>query len=345
VNFLQHVEALVMRAVVYDRRGPAREVLRLLDRPLPEPGPGEVRIKVAVSALNPSDIKARSGWNASAPMQFPLATPHRDGAGIIDAVGPGVAASRIGERVWFNQILKRHPFGSAADYTITATELAWRLPAAASFAEGACLPIPAVTAHAALMRDGALAGRTVLVQGGAGAVGFYAVQLAKWAGAGTVIATVSRDEQATLARQAGADAVINYRAPDAREAIDRAAGGPNGVHHIVEVNLAANAALDAAVLADNGVIAAFASDSDQEPRLPFRGLNPKDAIIRFVGLSAMPEPARARAASDIIALLEARRLRHHIAARFPLERIVEAHELQETGRVVGKVLIDVADLE
>jgi NADPH2:quinone reductase len=215
----------------------------------------------------------------------------------------------------------------------------------ASFSEGACLPIPAVTAHAALMRDGSLAGRTVLVQGGAGAVGYYAVQLARWAGAGKVIATVSREEQAALARQAGADAVVNYRNADAREAIEQAAGGANAVHHIVEVNLAANAALDAAVLAENGIIAAFASDTDQQPRIPFRGLNPKDATIRFVGLSAMSQAARERAADDIITLLEARRLKHHVAARFPLERIVEAHELQETGRVVGKVLIDVAALD
>jgi len=334
-----------MRAVVYDRRGPAREVLRFLERPLPEPGPDEVRVKVAVSALNPSDIKARSGWQVPAKMLHPLATPHRDGAGVIDKVGANVDPDRIGERVWFSQILKLHPFGTAAEFTTTSADLAWRLPDAASFAEGACLPIPAITAHAALMRDGPFEGRTVLVHGGAGAVGQYAVQFAKWANAARVIATISRQEQAEAARVAGADAIVDYKAPDARQQIEAAAGGPNRVHHIVEVNLAANIALDAAVLADNGVIAAFASDADQHPRVPFRGLNPKDAVVRFVGVSTMPAAARARAAADIIALLEAGRLRHRIAARFPLERIVEAHELQETGRVVGKVLIDVADLD
>lgn len=333
-----------MKAVVYDRRGPAREVLRLVERPIPEPGPGEVRIKVAVSALNPSDLKARSGQNASAPMLYPLATPHRDGAGIIDKCGPGVDPTRVGERVWFNQILKQHPFGSAAEYTLAASHLVWRLPEVASFAEGACLPIPAVTAHAALMRDRPLVGRNVLIQGGAGGVGYYAVQLAKWAGACAVIATVSREEQAAVAREAGATSVVNYKAVDARQQIEAAAGGPNAIHHIVEVNLAVNAALDAAVLADGGVIAAYASDADQQPRIPFRGFNPKDAILRFVGLSAMAEEDRARAAADIVRLLEERRLKHRIAARFPMERTVDAHELLESGTVVGKVLIDVAEL-
>jgi NADPH2:quinone reductase len=333
-----------MRAVVYDRRGPAREVLRLVDRPMPEPGPGEVRIKVGVSALNPSDLKARSGLNASAPMLHPLATPHRDGAGVIDKVGAGVDPSRVGERVWFNQILKLHPFGSAADYTTTSAHLAWRLPDQASFAEGACLPIPAVTAHAALMRDRPLRDRNVLIQGGAGGVGYYAVQLARWAGARTVIATVSREEQAVVARAAGATAVVNYKAADARQQIESEAGGANAIHHIVEVNLAVNAALDGAVLADGGVIAAYASDADQQPRVPFRGLNPKDAILRFVGMSAMAEEDRQRAAADIIRLLEENRLQHRIAARFPLEQTIEAQELLESGKVVGKVLVDVAEL-
>jgi len=216
------------------------------------------------------------------------------------------------------------------------------LPEAASFADGACLPIPGVTAHAALMRDKPLAGRNVLIQGGAGGVGFYAVQLARLAGARTVIATVSRDAQAVVAREAGAHAVVNYRDADARQQIEAAAGEPNAIHHIVEVNLAVNAALDAAVLAEGGVIAAYASDADQQPRVPFRGLNPKDAIVRFVGMSAMAETDRRRAAADIIRLLEEHRLKHHIAARFPLEQTIEAHELLEGGKVVGKVLVDVA---
>jgi NADPH2:quinone reductase len=332
-----------MKAVVYDRRGAARDVLRFVDRPTPEPGPGEVRVKVAVSALNPSDIKARSGQNASAGMLYPLATPHRDGAGVIDKVGAGVDARRVGERVWFNQILKVHPFGSAAEYTLASAALTWRLPDTADFAEGACLPIPGLTAHAALMRDGPLLGRTVLIQGGAGGVGFYAVQLAKWAGA-TVIATVSRDAQTMIAREAGADTVVDYKAADAQAQIEAAAGGKNAVHHIVEVNLAVNAALDAAVLAENGVIATYASDADQQPRVPFRGLNPKDATIRFVGISAMPEAERQRAASDLIRLQDQKRLKHNIAARLPFDKIVEAHEMLESGKTIGKILIEVAAL-
>jgi NADPH2:quinone reductase len=334
-----------VRAIVYERRGPAREVLKLVERPMPEPGPGEVRVKIAVSALNPTDIKARSAWLGQSAMLHPLATPHRDGAGIIDKVGEGVDPARIGERVWVCLLRRAQAFGTAAEY-VTAPELqVWRLPPQASFAEGASLPVPAITAYCALFRDEPIAGKTVLVHGGAGAVGFYAVQLAKWGGAGKVIATVSREEQATKARRAGADVVVNYKSADVVHEIEAAAGGANAVHHIVEVNFGANAALDAAVIANNGTIVAYGSDADPNPRIPFYVFMQKDVLFRMAILYTAPQALLTRAGNEIVRLLEQRRLQHQIAARLPLERTAEAHEMQESGRVIGKILIDVADLD
>ena len=185
-----------MKAATYDRRGPAREVLKLTDRPPPEPGPGEVRVKIAVSAVNPSDTKGRGAWLGATSMPFPLITPHQDGSGVIDKVGAGVVSARVGERVWLYMAQRGRPFGTAAEHTCVPTERAVPLPRSASFADGACLGIPVMTAHYCLFRDGPVTGKTVLVQGGAGGVGFYGVQLARWGGAKKVIATVSRDAQA-----------------------------------------------------------------------------------------------------------------------------------------------------
>lgn len=333
-----------MRAVVYERRGPAREVLKLVDRPMPEPGPGEVRIRIAVSALNPTDIKARSAWLGQSAMLHPLMTPHRDGAGIIDKVGQSVDPSRVGERAWCCLLRREQAFGTAAEYVTAPALQVWRLPRQASFAEGASLPVPAITAYCALFRDEPITGKTVLVHGGAGAVGFYAVQLAKWGGAGKVIATVSREEQAAKARQAGADAVINYKSADVVGQIEAAAGGANAVHHIVEVNFGANAALDAAVIANNGTLVAYGSDADPNPRIPFYAFMQKDVLFRMAILYTAPQALLTRAGNELVGLLEQGRLQHQIAARFPLERTAEAHEMQESGRVIGKILIDVADL-
>jgi NADPH2:quinone reductase len=213
-----------------------------------------------------------------------------------------------------------------------------------TFAEGAALPVPAMTAYCALFRDEPITGKTVLVHGGAGAVGFYAVQLAKWGGAGKVIATVSREEQAAKARAAGADIIVNYREPDAQQQIERAAGGINAVHHIVEVNFAANAALDAAVIANNGTIVAYGSDAGANPQIPFYVFMQKDVLFRMAILYVVPKPLRDRAAEALIGLLEQGRLQHQIAARFPLALIAEAHEMQESGKTIGKILIDIADL-
>jgi NADPH:quinone reductase len=326
-----------MRAAWYERNGSAADVLTVGELPVPEPGPGEVRLRVVASGLNPTDVKARAG---SRPMGFPRIVPHQDGAGVIEKVGPGVPASRVGERVWVFTVQWQRSWGTAAELTVVPARLAVRLPSNTSFAEGACLGIPAVTAHRCLFADGPPAGQTVLVTGGAGAVGHYAVQLAKWSGA-RVIATVSSPEKAATAAAAGADHTVNYRSADPAAQILELTGGA-GVDRIVDVDFGGNLAVSLKVLKVNGAIATYASMGDPEPKLPFYLLMAKNATIRPVLLYTMPDRARDEAVSDIVRLVEAGRLLHQIGARFPLERIVEAHQAQESGKVTGNIVIDVA---
>jgi NADPH2:quinone reductase len=325
-----------MRAAWYEKNGPAADVLRVGEMPVPEPGPGEVRVRVVASGLNPTDVKARAG---SRPMGFPRVVPHQDGAGIIDKVGPGVPVSRVGERVWLYIVQWQRAWGTAAEFTVVPAQLAVTLPAATTFVEGACLGIPAVTAHRCLFADGPLAGQTVLVTGGAGAVGHYAVQLAKWAGA-TVITTVSSPEKAALAAAAGADHVVNYRAGDPAARILELTGGA-GVARIVDVDFGANLPASLKVLKVNGTLATYASMGEPEPRLPFYALMARNATLRLVLIYTMPERAKEEATRDIGQLVERGRLTHVVGARFPLARIVEAHQAQESGKVTGNIVIDV----
>jgi NADPH:quinone reductase len=327
-----------MRAAWYERNGPAADVLNVGEMPVPEPGPGEVRVRVIASGLNPTDVKSRAG---SRPMGYPRVVPHQDGAGVVDKVGPGVPATRVGERVWLYIVQWQRAWGTAAEFTIVPARLAVRLPANTSFAEGACLGIPAVTAHRCLFADGPLAGQTVLVTGGAGAVGHYAVQLAKWAGA-TVIATVSSSEKAALAAMAGADHAVNYRTGDTAAEILKLTGGA-GVDRIVDVDFGANLPVSVKVLKVNGTITTYASMGEPEPKLPFYALMAKNATIRPVLLYTMPERAKDEAVRDIAHLVETGRLVRTIGARFSLERIVEAHQAQESGKVTGNIVVDVAE--
>jgi NADPH:quinone reductase len=325
-----------MRAAWYGKNGPAVDVLKLGEMPDPEPGPGEVRVRVIVSGLNPTDVKSRAG---SRPMGFPRVVPHQDGAGIIDRVGPGVPASRIGERVWLYTVQWQRAFGTAAEYVCVPATRAVSLPANTGFAEGACLGIPGITAHRCLFADGPVEGQTVLVTGGAGAVGHYAVQLAKWAGA-RVITTVSSPEKATAAVAAGADHVVNYKTGDAAAEILRLTAGA-GVDRIVDVDFGGNLDASVKVVKVNGAIAAYASMGEPLPRVPFGALMAKNVTIRPVLIYTMPEAAKDEAARHIVRLVEAGRLIHQIGARFPLERIVEAHEAQESGKVTGNIVLDV----
>ena len=323
-----------MQAAVYERYGPAREVLRVAEIERPEPGPGEVRVRMRVSGVNPTDWRVRSGSQGSEP-PFPFMVPNQDGAGEIDAVGAGVDPARVGQRVWVWFAAAGRQHGSAAQWTCLPQRQAVPFAEGASLDLGASLGIPALTAHHCLFRDGDLAGRTVLVAGGAGAVGHFAIELAHDAGA-RVIATVSSDDKAALAEAAGADVVVNYRAEDAAELIRAAA--PDGVERIVEVAPSANAALDLAAVAPNGVVSIYAADGDLET--PVRPLMAKNVVLRFVLIYNVADEWLARAVADVSAAVAAGRLTELPAHRFPLAEIAAAHEAVEGG-AVGKVLVDI----
>src|SRR5947209_7890786 len=224
-----------MRAIWYDRQGPPAEVLQLGELPPPEPGPGEVRVRVQASGVNPSDTYGRSG--RTGPMRFPRVIPHQDGAGIIDAVGPDVPAQRLGERVWLFEATWKRWGGTAAEFSVVPANRAVRLPDPMSFVEGACVGVPVLTAHRAVFAAGPIADKAVLVTGGAGSVGRYAVQWAKWGGARVVLATVSSPAKAELARSAGADHVIDYRREDVAQRVAQLVGK---VDHIAEVDVGGN---------------------------------------------------------------------------------------------------------
>lgn len=330
-----------MKAAWYERKGPAREVLQVGERPMPEPAPGEVRVRIHVSAVNPSDTKQRGGARGNVAMPFPFVIPHQDGAGVIDAVGAGVDASRVGQRVWvYEATLGRHG-GTCAQYTTVPSHKAVPLPDNADFDAGACMGIPAMTAHRCVFADGPVAGRTVLVQGGAGAVGFYAVQMAKIGGAAKVIATVSRDAQARQARLAGADEVINYRTEDVAARVRAITGQEAGLDRVVEVAFGANLATDLALLKPGGVIATYASDAAPEPAIPFWPMLMKDLTVRFVLVYAMSREAHDEAAAFVTEALAGNRFVHQVFRKYAMEEIAAAHEATESMSNVGKVLVDV----
>jgi NADPH:quinone reductase len=327
--------AETMRAAVYERYGPARDVLRVTDIERPDPGPGEVRVRMRVSAVNPTDWRVRSGSQSGGEPRFPYMVPNQDGAGEIDAVGEGVDPGRVGTRVWVWFAAHGRQHGSAAQWACLPERQALPLPDNASLELGASLGIPALTAHHCLFRDGGLHARSVLVAGGAGAVGHFAIELGRRGGA-QVIATVSSDEKGDLARAAGAATVVNYRAEDAADAIRAAA--PEGVDRIVEVAPAANAALDAEVIAPNGVVSIYAADG--ELATPVRPLMVRNVCLRFVLVYNVPDEWLARAVDEVNAAVAAGDLTELPAHRFPLEDIAGAHEAVEGG-AVGKVLVDI----
>ncbi len=328
-----------MKAIWYESSGPAREVLELGEVDAPQPGSGEVRVRVHASGVNPSDTKRRGGWIGLS-MGHPRIIPHPDGAGMLDRVGPGVAASRIGERVWvWNAQGGDRAFGTAADYVVVPADQAVELPDGADFAVGAGLGVPACTAHYAVFGDGPVGGRRILVQGGAGAVGHLAAQLATLGGA-EVIATVSGETKAAIATDGGARHVINYREQDvAARVLEHTAGA--GVDRVIEVDLAANLETDVAVLRPNGVIASYSSTSGPELSLEYYPLAFKDLRIHFVQGYLLPAAARRAAERDITTWLAAGQLDVRVAARFSLEDTAHAHEALESGTTVGKVVVEI----
>ncbi len=334
-----------MRAVVYRETGPS-SVLRLVERDAPEPGPGEVRVRVVRAGVNPTDWKFRAGMMSG----YDEVTPGQDGAGIVDAVGSGVSGLAVGDRVWLMLAQHGRAHGAAAELTVQPAECVIPLPDAADFDLGASLGVPAVTAHRALtsgedaarLGPGALAGQTVLVAGGAGAVGNAAIQLARWSGA-TVVTTVSSDEKAALATAAGAHHVVNYRTSDATAAIQALA--PDGVDLVVEVAPAQNNDLDVAVVRNRGTVAIYANNGGETFNIDIRPTFTRNLRYQFLLLYNLGPDLLAAAAEDVNAAVAAGALRvgaeagvplHH----FPLEQTAAAHDAVESG-VVGKVLIDV----
>ena len=325
-----------MKAALYDRYGPAGEVLRIEDVERPEPGPGEVRVRVEFSGVNPTDWKSRSGATPRPIDGFQI--PHHDGAGVIDAVGADVDPGRVGQRVWLWMAAAGRPWGTAAEWTVVPVYAAVPLPDGVSAELGASLGVPAVTAHRCLFADGPVDGQTVLVAGGAGAVGHFAIELAKRAGA-RVISTVSGPQKAELAAKAGADLVVNYREPDAADQIMSFAGAA-GVDRVVEVALGANLQLDLAVVArPDARIVCYAAEVD-DPVLPVRACMNANVLFRFVLLYGVPAEALIQAAGDITDALQDGALTELPVSRFPLDEIVAAQDAVEAG-AVGKVLVDI----
>lgn len=324
-----------MLAARYDRTGPS-DVIRVEEVDAPDPGPGEVRVRIAVSGVNPTDFKNRFGATGGVP-DAGFQIPNQDGAGTIEDVGEGVDPSRIGERVWLYMSAYQSPYGTAAQQTVVPSERAVPLPQDASFDLGASLGVPALTAHHCLLADGPVDGRAVLVAGGAGAVGHAAIELGRWLGA-HVIATVSGEEKAQLARAAGAHAVVNYRDDDAAEQIRRAA--PDGVARVVEVALAHNVELDASVLAPHAAVVTYADDGSTVKLPPLRSLMSTNALLRFVLLYGVPADKLRAAAADVARATADGALTTLPLHRFALQDTAAAHDAVEAG-AVGKVLIDV----
>jgi NADPH:quinone reductase len=322
-----------VRAAVYERTGPAAEVLRVTDVPQPEPGPGEVRVRVQASGINPTDVKSRGGLTPRPIDGFQI--PHHDGAGLIDAVGPGVPADRVGQPVWIWMAAAGQRWGTAAEWTVVPERHAVPLPEGVSPELGASLGVPAMTAHRCLFADGPVDGETVLVAGGAGAVGHFSIQLANWGNAAQVLATVSSPAKAQLAKEAGAAAVINYRDADAADQIVSAAAGP--VDRIVEVALGSNLALDLAVSRPDTVVVSYAAEAT-DPVLPVRVCMTANVVLRFMLLYRVPQAALDQAVADISVALSIGALTELPVHRFALDEIVAAQEAVERS-IGGKVLV------
>jgi len=325
-----------MRAAWFEKFGNAADVLEVGELDTPTAGPGEVLVRLHTSGVNPSDVKKRAG-------SFPnlldggLVIPNSDGAGVIEAVGDGVAASRVGERVWVYQAQFARRFGTAAEYLALESSRAPVLPDNASFEVGASLGIPAMTAHRSVFADGDVTGQTIVITGAAGRVGYYAVQWASQAGA-IVIATASNEEDATACKAAGAAHVVNHRSDTFADDVLSANGGER-IDRAIDLEFGANLPTWIATLKTSGTIATYGSVAVPEPSLPFFQLMYMDASIRFIIVYAMPEAAKQHAIADIHSALTNDALQHRIAASMPLADIAAANELIEQGECRGAVIL------
>lgn len=325
-----------MRAAWFESFGPARQVIVIGEQPRPEAGKGEVLVRLRTSGVNPSDVKKRAG-------SFPnlldngLVIPNSDGAGVIEAVGGGVDAGRVGERVWVYQAQYGRRFGTAAEYVALDASRAVRLPDNSSFEVGACLGIPVMTAHRCVFADGPVAGQTLLVTGGAGRVGYYAIQWARAAGA-KVIASASNAADEQLCRALGADQIFNHRESGWGERV-KAQNGGKPVDRVIDVEFGANLPEVLQCIRTGGVIATYSSTQVPEPKLPFVRMMFMDLTLRLVIVYAMPEPAKQHAVLDITRALTQNQLQHRIAHVLPLGELARANELIEQRGFGGCVVV------
>jgi NADPH2:quinone reductase len=328
-----------MRAVWYDRQGAAADVIVTGTLPTPQPALGQVLVRLYASGVNPSDTYRRGG---AVPAEYPRVIPNSDGAGVVEAVGEGVAASWVGKRVWlYNGQRNGRWMGTAAEYIALDASLVTALPEHVSFEQGATLGIPAMTAHGCVFANGPVQGRTLLVTGGAGAVGHYAVQLAAWAGA-RVIATVSSTEKAQRARDGGASDVIDYRREDVAERVMEMTGGA-GVDHLVDVDLGGNLAVAMAVVRPSGSIAYYATNGNRTPVVDLRALMGRNVTVRGFTLPTSPLVTRQRAQADLAAFVRVPGRILSVAGRFPLYETAAAHEAVEAGGKIGTVVVACAE--
>jgi NADPH2:quinone reductase len=324
-----------MLAAIYEKTGAARDVISIADLETPQAGPGEVRVQLHYSGVNPSDVKSRSGMRA---IRFPRIIPHSDGAGVVDQVGEGVDRQRLGQRVWTWNAAWNRPNGTAAEYVALPSSQAVRLPDSVDMQTGACLGIPAMTALHAIQVCGGVFGKRVLIPGGAGAVGHYAIQMARLLGARQVLTTVSGVKKALLAHQAGADVVINYRTEDVATRVMQETEGA-GVDRVVEVDFAANIETSLKVLNPDSLIVTYGSTA-AEIQAPFYPLVLKNIGLKFFILYNLNNESRQLATSELTKMLEKGLLKHNIDATFTLGETAAAHEWVEQGKGAGNVVIN-----
>jgi NADPH2:quinone reductase len=327
-----------MRAATYTELGPAAEVLRIGEVDTPEPGAGELRVQLNTSGVNPSDWKARLRGRGGA-IPFPQIIPHSDGAGVVDAVGEGVDEARIGQRVWVMNGQWKRPFGTAAEFITLPEKYVIALPDGADVAEAACFGIPFLTAQRAVTFDGDVAGQTILVAGGAGAVGHHAIQIAKYKG-GRVLTTVSSPEKADYALAAGADEAINYRTEDVAARVEELTDG-RGADRIIELNLSANAPLYGRILAPGGTVIVYGTD-EPTANIPAQDFIVRGAALKWFIVYELADAERDAGVADLNRMLADGALTTTIAARFPLDDIAAAHEMVEAAKHIGNVVLDIA---
>ena len=327
-----------MKAVWYEQIGAADDVLTHGNIDDPKVSDGEVLVRLRTSGVNPSDVKTRAG--ARGELQFPRIIPHSDGAGNIEAVGNGVDTNRIGERVWVWNGAFGRAFGTCAEYISLPANQAVEMPENSTFEAGACMGIPASTAYHGVFSGGSVKNKTLLVTGGAGAVGHYAIQLAKWDGA-QVVATVSGPEKGSAAEEAGADLVVNYKTDDVVQAVNDFTSG-KGVDRIVEVEFGGNLSISEQIIKTNGVIAAYGSVAVGNPELPFYNLMFKNAVLKMYLIYIVPGEARMKIIEGLTKALSENALVHQIAKSFDLTETIQAHKTVEAGKLIGNTIINLA---